>query len=412
MEKDSLKKLILIIFFTISLCMLSYGVAKAGWTVMESFPIRQFEAIWGSSGTDVYAMSNFYIYCYDGETWSKIYTAPTPDPSLSVGISDIWGTSPNDIIVVGEDILHYDGTNWSPMPTSEQIPAPFGVWGNASDDVFAVGGDGIISHYDGLEWSPIRFGTTERLFDVWGSSPSDIFVVGADHFSSTFGEGSVILHYDSSQWSSIDSGTENRLFGWWEGSVILHYDGAQWSSMDSGTETYLYGVWGSSANDVFAVGLGGVILHYDGSTWSLMDSGTSYNLFDVWGSSPSDIFVVGGDLDTSAVILHYDGVLPPTTSTTTSTADSTTIPSSTTTSTTNPPCLTETLYGEHSEQTELLRYYRDNVLSKTNDGQELIRLYYEWSPVIVKAMEEDKAFKVEVREMIDIVLEVLKEEDE
>jgi hypothetical protein len=52
----------------------------------------------------------------------------------------------------------------------------------------------------------------------------------------------------------------------------------------------------------------------------------------------------------------------------------------------------------------LLRYIRDNMLSQTPEGREIIRLYYEWSPVIVKAMEEDEEFKEDVKEMIDGVL--------
>jgi len=72
-----------------------------------------------------------------------------------------------------------------------------------------------------------------------------------------------------------------------------------------------------------------------------------------------------------------------------------------------PNCLSEALYGEHSEETELLRNFRDNILSQTPAGQEIIKLYYEWSPVIVKAMEGDEEFKEEVKEMIDGVLELM-----
>ena len=46
-------------------------------------------------------------------------------------------------------------------------------------------------------------------------------------------------------------------------------------------------------------------------------------------------------------------------------------------------------------------------MSQTQEGQEIIRLYYQWSPVIVKAMEEDEEFKEEVKEMIDGVLELV-----
>jgi hypothetical protein len=84
----------------------------------------------------------------------------------------------------------------------------------------------------------------------------------------------------------------------------------------------------------------------------------------------------------------------------------TSIPGSTTT-VTIPPCTAEMLYGQYSEEIELLRYFRDNVLSQTPEGQEIIRLYYEWSTVIVKAMEEDEEFKQEVKEMIDGILPLI-----
>ncbi len=44
------------------------------------------------------------------------------------------------------------------------------------------------------------------------------------------------------------------------------------------------------------------------------------------------------------------------------------------------------------------------MLSHTKEGQELIRLYYQWSPVIIQAMEKDKELKAEVKEIVDGVL--------
>jgi len=80
--------------------------------------------------------------------------------------------------------------------------------------------------------------------------------------------------------------------------------------------------------------------------------------------------------------------------------------SSTTTTTKCPP---KKIYGEDSEEVELLGYLRDNVLKQTPEGGELIKLYYQWSPVIVKAMEKDEEFKAEVKEMIDRVLGLVEE---
>ena len=92
------------------------------------------------------------------------------------------------------------------------------------------------------------------------------------------------------------------------------------------------------------------------------------------------------------------------TSTTTTIAGSTTSTISGSTTTTIQSCPSEQIYGEYSAQTDLLRYFRDNVLLTTPEGQELIRLYYEWSPAIIKAMEEDENFKEYVKEMIDGIL--------
>ncbi len=71
------------------------------------------------------------------------------------------------------------------------------------------------------------------------------------------------------------------------------------------------------------------------------------------------------------------------------------------------PCSASELYGENSYEVVVLRDFRDNVLSQTPVGQEIIELYYLWSPAIAKAMEEDEAYKEEVKEMIDGVLEMI-----
>jgi hypothetical protein len=70
------------------------------------------------------------------------------------------------------------------------------------------------------------------------------------------------------------------------------------------------------------------------------------------------------------------------------------------------------IYGEYSEETDIMRNFRDNVLKQTPEGQSLIKLYYQWSPVIVKAMEKDEELKETVKEMIDGVMGLITEEEE
>jgi hypothetical protein len=116
-------------------------------------------------------------------------------------------------------------------------------------------------------------------------------------------------------------------------------------------------------------------------------------------------------LDDNAVSLSVTpkpgkvGISPPEATNTT-----TSIPSTTTI--TDPLCPVELLYGEYAEETEFLRMIRDTILIRTEKGLEIIKQYYEWSPIIVKAMEEDEAFKKEVKELVDGVLELITEEVE
>jgi hypothetical protein len=50
-------------------------------------------------------------------------------------------------------------------------------------------------------------------------------------------------------------------------------------------------------------------------------------------------------------------------------------------------CPVELMYGHSSEEVELLRNFRDKILSKTPEGQEFIKLYYQLSPALVKEMK-------------------------
>lgn len=54
--------------------------------------------------------------------------------------------------------------------------------------------------------------------------------------------------------------------------------------------------------------------------------------------------------------------------------------------------------------------FRDEVLSKSAAGRECIKLYYQLSPALVRAMAENKAFKREVKEILDLIVPLMREE--
>jgi len=69
-------------------------------------------------------------------------------------------------------------------------------------------------------------------------------------------------------------------------------------------------------------------------------------------------------------------------------------------------CTIEDLLNDE-KKIDTLRRFRDEVLSTTPVGREYIRLYYQWSPVIARAMEADAEFKQEVKELIEKLLPMI-----
>ena len=48
------------------------------------------------------------------------------------------------------------------------------------------------------------------------------------------------------------------------------------------------------------------------------------------------------------------------------------------------------------------------MLSKTPEGLEIVRLYYQLGPAIASTMVEDKAFKKNVKEMIEGIMPLVR----
>jgi hypothetical protein len=132
-----------------------------------------------------------------------------------------------------------------------------------------------------------------------------------------------------------------------------------------------------------------------------LDGPGECNLVDFHDSFVSDCLTCHTDCnevpDTTTV--------PVATTTTTPVEPTTTIPvDSTTTTAATQTCPTEAIYGVDSEEVEILRYFRDDTLSTTQEGQEMIRLYYQWSPALTRAIQNDEAFGKRVKEITDRVL--------
>jgi hypothetical protein len=94
--------------------------------------------------------------------------------------------------------------------------------------------------------------------------------------------------------------------------------------------------------------------------------------------------------------------------TTTTSSTTSILPSTTTTAI--PPCLAELLFGEKSQEAALLRHIRDTILKSTPEGQELIKSYYTWNRLLIKAIENDPELKETLKTVLEQTIEVIAEE--
>ena len=126
-------------------------------------------------------------------------------PNTTATLFGAFAFAPNDVWAVGgspdgggpnDVILHYDGTAW----TRETLPAPanvalFKVWGPSPDDLYVVGENAVIFHRKAGVWNREGEGVGQaRLTTVFGCSAQEIYAVG----------GRDLLVSDGTTWKRAD----------------------------------------------------------------------------------------------------------------------------------------------------------------------------------------------------------------
>jgi len=131
----------------------------------------------------------------------------------------------------------------------------YGIWGNASDNIFVSGADGTILHYDGqdhngVKWVKMTSNSSKTLQSLWGtpsisstSNPDQIVAVG---------EGGEILEYEKGSWNRVVSPYNMTCFP----------SGSNYSGFD------LYGVYGTGWDHITTYGDYGTSPYkWSGSEW-------------------------------------------------------------------------------------------------------------------------------------------------
>jgi len=246
-------------------------------------------------------------------------------------LTGVWVFGPNDIMICGNSLWHFDGTNFTLIDESltrhptisangalngniifafgktdfwlvrgiayhstdanhidDMRPPGFlnACWGTKSSDMFFVGNAGYIYHYDGTSFTQMNSGTTKDIGQIWGTSSTNVWASGWNPSTAA----SVLLHYNGSTWSEIDL---SKL-----GDIGVG-------------KSALIGVWAcDSSNKHITVTCGSFIYRTtDNNLWrsdTLKNSlgGGSYSALDqIRGNSSTDFMVQGS----GGYLSHWNG---------------------------------------------------------------------------------------------------------
>jgi len=194
-------------------------------------------------------------------------------------MTGVWVFGPNDIIMNGGTLWHFDGTTFTKIDGRDATHnnaalngamSGYNIFAFTEDEYWLVHGSDVLHTLDGHFFDDYRPGSVNAC---WGSSPNDVFIVG-------------------------------------NGGHIAHFDGMKFTDMNSGTTKDLHSVWGRNHNDIWAGGSNlttgdVVLLHFDGTQWPETDLATvgefgctgCESVASVWvtdSSNQSKAFVGGG----------------------------------------------------------------------------------------------------------------------
>ncbi|HJT58554.1 MAG TPA: hypothetical protein VJ761_18750 [Ktedonobacteraceae bacterium] len=185
--------------------------------------------IWAvGSGSDPngYTQETLTLH-WDGTSWSVV---TSPNPTTYDWLTAVTAIASNDVWAVGYGVnssnvyrtltLHWDGSSWnvvtSPTPGS-MFDYLYGVTAISSTDVWAVGDEmnvpgsyqTLILHWDGTQWSAVPSPDpgllSNWLYGVAGRSAKDLWAVGVQSNPNNYASQTLTLHWNGASWNVVIS---------------------------------------------------------------------------------------------------------------------------------------------------------------------------------------------------------------
>ena len=261
---------------------------------------------------------------WDGSAWSIV---PVPNGSTNANghtssqLVSVAAISPNNVWAVGYTstsvntssfqgtlIEHWDGSNWtivpSPNPRNSYQNTLTGIAVIAANDIWAVGytlttnNQTLTMHWNDSKWSivPSPNGPYGNwLFGATALASNNVWAVGASNNQGN----TLILHWNGSSWSAVPSSNAQCQYYSCTYNSLASISAVSASDIWAvGTSIYTYYTGEGDANNTYYT----LFEHWDGNAWSIIPGAATNGpsalgiLYGVAAVSSGDVWAVGLNL--------------------------------------------------------------------------------------------------------------------
>jgi hypothetical protein len=298
----------------------------ATWAITEdSGDFEHCSGMWAAANDDVY-MVGFLgvswdkgkIVHFDGH---KFKHCDGRYYHIFCDLEEVWAFATDDAYAVGADsgIYHYNGIKWTLTPTMQGNYNA--IWANSPSEIFVVTNEGWVGIGNGVDWSWTQL-TLNPLWDVAGNASNDVYAVG--------GPLTEVFHYDGNSWSEMhDLGSTCRsvfctngvTFIGTETGDVWRFDAFDYSQRTKYPDILTIGdtgrsirtIWGPSPDTLYVGGDAPHLVQLDGDTGGIerLITPVGYYIERVtaaYGRSGKDLFITTRNSLNQSQIFRYDGI--------------------------------------------------------------------------------------------------------
>ncbi len=183
----------------------------------------------------------------------------------------------NDDIWFG-NFVYWNGNQYQSIQLNISFPSQANkIWGTSSNDIYIVGINGLIAHYNGNTWQKLESGTDLPIQDIWGTTTSNtepqILAIASEVIDSPHPK---LIQISPDYINNLFLPVYRSLHSVWFKSPQNIYlcGGGVYYSTKNGFEQvhdllpiFFRRIRGTDLNNIWVVGDFGIAYHFNGNTW-------------------------------------------------------------------------------------------------------------------------------------------------